>query len=303
MFSRVVHGFAVLLMLLSFVLLDRAFGQSLAATGGDEVATFASRFAAVDELPLRQMQDLSPFRIQPPDTAAPAQHSLQMPDPEEPFGLRVEPVTTGQVLDKWNGLVADIRAENEILARCRKDASHCPAAAQKFLDVVAIGRAYDGRARIGIINRAINLAIRPTSDLVQWGIADRWSAPLETLASGRGDCEDYAIAKYVALRETGLAGNDVRLIIVRDLASGEDHAVVAARVEAKWIMLDNRRLTLLEDDAMPHVLPLFAFDDGGVKRFAPLIAEAHRAPLPADIGSATPSALFDFGRILSANQS
>jgi predicted transglutaminase-like cysteine proteinase len=42
-----------------------------------------------------------------------------------------------------------------------------------------------GRARIGIINRAINPAIRPASDLAQWGVEDRWTAPI---ATGRGDC-------------------------------------------------------------------------------------------------------------------
>ena len=82
------------------------------------------------------------------------------------------------MLDKWNVLVADIRSESEILGRCRTDAAHCPAAAKKFLDVIADGRAHDGRARVGVINRDINMAIRPTSDLAQWGVADRWSAPL-----------------------------------------------------------------------------------------------------------------------------
>ena len=53
-------------------------------------------------------------------------------------------------------------------------------------------------ARTAALNRAINLAIIPTSDLVQWGVVDRWSAPLETFTTHRGDCEDYAIAKYVA---------------------------------------------------------------------------------------------------------
>ena len=122
-----------------------------------------------------------------------------MPMPAQPFALDATPVTDGEMLDKWNALVADIRSESEILGRCRTDAAHCPAAAKKFLDVIADGRAHDGRARVGVINRDINMAIRPTSDLAQWGVADRWSAPLATLASGRGDCEDYAIAKYVAL--------------------------------------------------------------------------------------------------------
>lgn len=280
MFSRVMHGIAVLLVLLPFVLLDRAFGQTQPSAAAGDVATFASRFSAVNDLPLRPTP--------PPPEAAPAEHSLRTPNPEEPFGLTVKSVTTGEVFDKWNGLVADIRAESEILTRCRSDARRCPAAAKKFLDVIADGRAHDGRARIGIINRAINLAIQPTSDLAQWGVADRWSAPLATLTSGRGDCEDYAIAKYVALREAGIADSDVRLIIVRDLASGEDHAIVAVHADDNWIMLDNRRLTLLEDAAMQHVLPLFAFDDTGVKRFASPVAQAHRAPLPAD--TAAPAA-------------
>jgi len=187
----------------------------------------------------------------------------------EPFGLKTVPVTGGGLLAKWDGVIGDIRAESDVLANCREHASPCPAAAQKFLEVIAEGRAHQGRARIGVINRAINLAIVPTSDLAQWGVPDRWSAPLETLTTGRGDCEDYAIAKYVALLEAGVAADDVRLVIVRDLAFEQDHAVVAARLDGKWIMLDNRRLVLLQDVDMPRVQPLFVLDESGVKQFAP----------------------------------
>ena len=127
------------------------------------------------------------------------------------------PVTDGEALDKWHQLAASLRSDSEILARCRTDAAHCPQAAKKFLAVIADGRAREGRARLGVINRAINLAIRPTGDLAQWGVADRWSAPLTTFESWRGDCKDYRIAKYVPLRETGMADSELRLIILRDL--------------------------------------------------------------------------------------
>ena len=129
------------------------------------------------------------------------------------------------------------------------------------------------------------------SDVAQWGVPERWSAPLATLASGRGDCEDYAIAKYVALRQAGLAEDDVRFVIVRELASGEDHAVVAARVDEKWIVLDNRRLTLIADTEMPRVRPLFVFDRDGVKRFTAPTAEARHAPALSESAAAAPSAL------------
>jgi predicted transglutaminase-like cysteine proteinase len=145
-----------------------------------------------------------------------------------------------------------------------------------------------GRARIGVINRAINLAIKPTSDWAQWGVADRWSAPLETLTSGRGDCEDYAIAKYVALSEAGIGEADLRIVIVRDLGLGEDHAVLAARDGEKWLLLDNRRLALLEDNELQRGRPLFALNRDGVREFTPAaLAEQH-------IAAAAPSSLGEF---------
>jgi predicted transglutaminase-like cysteine proteinase len=162
-------------------------------------------------------------------------------------------------------------------------------AAKKFLDIIAEGRAHDGRARVGVINRAINLAIRPSSDLAQWGVTDRWTAPLATLESSRGDCEDYAIANYVALREAGMEDSALRLVIVRDLKNGTDHAVVAARVDDTWVVLDNRRMVLTEDRAMASVTPLFAFDATGVKRFTTAVADAGHPPAAAS--SAAPAAL------------
>ncbi len=218
----------------------------------------------------------------PPDLASAA---------AEPFGLDVVPVSGGELLTKWNSVIADIRTESDVLAHCGDGATSCPAAAQKFLDVVAQGRMQEGRARIGVVNRAINLAVRPTSDLAQWGVPDRWSAPLATLTSGRGDCEDYAIAKYAALIAAGFAEDDVRLVIVRDTAIGEDHAIVTARLDGSWIVLDNRRLALVADAEMQHVVPLFVLDRDGVKQFSPALVAGMPAAAPVPVTPAAPAAL------------
>ena len=101
-----------------------------------------------------------------------------------------------------------------------------------------------------MINRAINLAIIPTSDVVQWGVVDRWSAPLETFTTRRGDCEDYAIAKYVALRAAGVAPQDIKLVVVHNIDISENHAVVAVRLDGAWVILDNRSLALVADREM-----------------------------------------------------
>jgi predicted transglutaminase-like cysteine proteinase len=67
------------------------------------------------------------------------------------------------------------------------------------------------------------------SDLAQFGECDVWSSPLVTFTSGRGDCEDYAVAKFVALYLACISPEDLRIVIMRDTIRGEDHAVAATR--------------------------------------------------------------------------
>jgi predicted transglutaminase-like cysteine proteinase len=215
----------------------------------------------------------------------PAEPTLGPPPVAEPFGLAAAAIADGDVLTKWSGVEAEIRNGNEILARCRDDLAQCPAPAKDFLSIVAQGRAQTGRARIGVINRAVNLAIEPMSDLAQWGVPDRWSAPLETMTTHRGDCEDYAIAKYVALTAAGVAAEDVKLVIVRNTAANEDHAIVAVRDDSTWIVLDNRWLTLVDDVAMSNAVPLFVLDGAGVRKFVPTaMSAARRTAVPASLG-------------------
>lgn len=116
----------------------------------------------------------------------------------------------------------------------------------RFEEIIAAGRSREGRARIGEINRAVNLAIRPMSDERRFGVDDHWSSPLETVRAGAGDCEDYAILKLLALREVGFAPGDLKLLIVQDRASRNAHAVAAARLTGRWLVLDNRTLTLVD---------------------------------------------------------
>lgn len=237
---------------------------SLVAT----VVTIATDNKAQDQIEIQAHDDAQlQSKMASIDRAEP---SVKLPILTQPFGLNAVRVATGELLTNWSSVKADIRAESEILAQCREDIVRCPPAARTFLAIVAEGRAHTGRARIGVINRAINLAIHPMSDLAQWGVEDRWTAPIATLTTGFGDCEDYAIAKYVALTEAGLDAEDVQLIIVRDLARGGGHAVVAVRLDGGWIMLDNRWLALVDDREMRRVTPMFVLDGDGVKQFVPV---------------------------------
>jgi predicted transglutaminase-like cysteine proteinase len=181
------------------------------------------------------------------------------------FGMETEPVEGGLAW-KWRTVELQIDREAKVLADCRAQ-KLCPEPARELLNIIAKGSGHTGRARVGLINRAVELAIRPTADETQWGVADHWSSPLETLQTHRGDCEDYAIVKYVALRAAGLSDGDVKIAVVRTLFPDEYHAVTAARVNGEWLILDNRWLTLVRDTDMMRSIPKFVLDENGVNRF------------------------------------
>jgi predicted transglutaminase-like cysteine proteinase len=183
------------------------------------------------------------------------------------FGMDTEPVIGG-LAAKWRAVEADIERERQVLARCRAQ-QPCPVVAQDLLDIVAEGAGRSGLARVGLINRAVDLAIVPTSDEAQWGVADHWSPPFETLQTHRGDCEDYAIVKYVALLQAGLSHDDVKIVILRNLLPNEDHSAVAARVDGQWRILDDSRLALVRDTEMVRSIPKFVLDEDGTRRFVP----------------------------------
>jgi predicted transglutaminase-like cysteine proteinase len=186
----------------------------------------------------------------------------------EPFGLSWAVLTYGGLRDKWRAVERRLDDERVQLALCDGDRTHCVSpAALELLAIVDDARVAKGRARLGNINRAINLAIRPMSDLAQYGQIDVWNSPLVTLAHGAGDCEDYAIAKLVALRLAGIADDDLRIVVMRDMISGDDHAVAAAHLDGHWLMLDNRRMAMVEDNDMRNVRPLFVIDQSGVSEY------------------------------------
>jgi predicted transglutaminase-like cysteine proteinase len=94
----------------------------------------------------------------------------------EPFGLSTATVRTGAVLEKWLSVERDVDDERLVLRMCEENRASCQSqAALQFLAIVDRGRRLDGRARLGEINRAINLKLKLTSDLALYGPEDVWS--------------------------------------------------------------------------------------------------------------------------------
>jgi predicted transglutaminase-like cysteine proteinase len=95
-----------------------------------------------------------------------------------------------------------------------------------------------------------------------WGRALYWEAPLEFLADG-GQCQDYAIAKYMALRQAGVAADQMRIVVLRAAARGEDHAVLVVNVEGEALMLDNLRTGVVPANSVASYHPYYSINETG----------------------------------------
>lgn len=127
--------------------------------------------------------------------------------------------------------------------------------------------------RVASVNEFINRRIAFADDLETTGVVDDWASPLESLGRGRGDCEDYAIAKYFLLRATGVPAQRLRLVYVRAETGGRDapvqvvpHMVLAwyPTLQAEPLVLDNLVGEVLPASRRPDLQPVFSFNSEGL---------------------------------------
>ncbi|MBL8589657.1 MAG: transglutaminase-like cysteine peptidase [Methylobacteriaceae bacterium] len=86
------------------------------------------------------------------------------------------------------------------------------------------------------INRNVNAAVAPVSDLDNYGVEERWTYPV----NGRGDCEDYVLLKRRLLIEAGFPRQALLVTVVRE-RNGEGHAVLTLATSEGDFVLDNKR--------------------------------------------------------------
>lgn len=113
---------------------------------------------------------------------------------------------------------------------------------------------------------------RPKADDVTWGQDEHWATLREFFAQRGGDCEDYAIAKYFALRYLNFNGDAMRIVVVRmqdekGKFREQLHAVLAIYAKGTWFILDNNARP--KDNIFPHtmykgkMLPIFSINEKG----------------------------------------
>ncbi len=110
--------------------------------------------------------------------------------------------------------------------------------------------------------------IKYMPDKKVWKKKDYWASPFEFLGVGAGDCEDYAIAKYFALRALGVPDKKLKITYVKLKQNGKSVAHMVLNYYHKPtstpIILDNANKSLKLATKRKDLKPIYSFNASGL---------------------------------------
>ena len=111
------------------------------------------------------------------------------------------------------------------------------------------------------VNRFFN-QFQYREDIDQWGEQDYWATPEEFIGTQHGDCEDFVISKYFALRKLGVPDNKLYLTYVKALKQNVAHMVLSYFETPSSIplVLDNYNPRILKASKRRDLLPVYSFN-------------------------------------------
>lgn len=162
---------------------------------------------------------------------------------------------------KWTGALRRYAAERTLEDR------PCPAAGstdgtcalQQWKSFVDGLKGRDPLAQLEAVNAYVNTVPYQT-DRDRYGTVDHWATPREFFGRS-GDCEDYAIAKYLSLRKLGWSADALRILVVNDEVRRELHAVLVAFHNGTAYVLDNLARSVRDHRSVRTYRPIFSINE------------------------------------------
>ena len=163
-------------------------------------------------------------------------------------------------LPQWQRVLREVEKETTAYHHCEEAGKPCKPRALMAWRAMLKGQAgEDPIAQLQAVNRFVN-RWEARTDQENYQKADYWASPM-TFLRRSGDCEDYAILKYMSLRQLGFEAEQLRLVVVRDVLRDLAHAVLAVHVEDEVFILDNLFQAVLPQRMVSQYLPYYSVNE------------------------------------------
>jgi len=165
-----------------------------------------------------------------------------------------------KALTKWARILSEAEEQIERLNACASDAEKdCPPGGASWVALLRECGRVTGYEQLKVLNAFVNKwPYRLDKDV--HGMSDYWATPQEFLSLS-GDCEDYCITKYFALRELGYDPGLMRIVVIRDQIRNISHATLAVYLDGRVYILDNISNAVFDQKRYTHYTPQYSFNE------------------------------------------
>jgi len=143
---------------------------------------------------------------------------------------------------------------------------------QSWNEMMQAAQSMNEHDKVKRVNEFFNRKVQFGEDQATWGENDYWATPLEFMGRGVGDCEDFAITKYFALRSLNVANDRLRITYVKARIGGPRSDVTQAHMVLGYyedptgepLILDNLITELRPASRRTDLMPVFSFNSEGL---------------------------------------
>lgn len=165
-----------------------------------------------------------------------------------------------EALPKWRRVLDYMHLWGDLLNACAGNRASCnPAYLTTFHDAIEQARGLPPFEQLKLINAHFNRWPYKL-DQDNYQVSDYWATPFEFIPRS-GDCEDYSITKYYALRALGFPIDDLRIVILVDRIRGLAHAVLTVKLDNDEFVLDNQANVVMSHHRYRHYDPQYSVNE------------------------------------------
>jgi len=163
-------------------------------------------------------------------------------------------------LPQWTRVLGAMAKDRKAFDDCAGNASLCTSPILKhWRKIITTAAALPRDQRVKAVNDFFNRWPYKL-DREVYGLSEYWATPKEFMTQS-GDCEDYSIAKYFALRQLGFKKEELRVVILMDMIRGIGHAVLAFYAEDQILILDSLSNLILPHSRYKHYVPQYSMNE------------------------------------------
>ena len=167
--------------------------------------------------------------------------------------------STLRALPNWTRVMASAETQTETFYACDTSKEICSSTALSWQKIIRQSLGLPPMEQLKTVNSYFNRWPYQL-DIDVYGVSDYWATPGEFLKLS-GDCEDYSITKYYALRKLGFSVDDMRIVLLKDNIRNISHAILAVKLDGESYVLDNVSDLLLSHLKYEHYVPQYSVNE------------------------------------------